>query len=292
MDARARRRARLAGGSGDGGALRAPLPGLARGLPADRAPRPVRHLRGLRDGLGLDGDPARQVARGAAELAWRAPVPSLNVLLTSTCWRNDHNGFSHQGPGLIDTMISLRGERRPRLPAARRQLPAVRRRALPAQPQLREPDRHRQAAAAAVPGPRRGACSRRRRRLASGTGPARLRTSSPTSCWLRSGTCRRWRRWRRRRCCANGSRAAAARRQRRRPDATRAARRPSARADEDRLRDRLRRRRRGGLRLPRLRAGAPPAAPRPPSSRPLPCPRLPRAGHDDHARSTWSCSTG
>jgi xylulose-5-phosphate/fructose-6-phosphate phosphoketolase len=29
-------------------------------------------------------------------LPWRAPVPSLNVLLTSTCWRNDHNGFSHQ----------------------------------------------------------------------------------------------------------------------------------------------------------------------------------------------------
>ncbi|MBS1844272.1 MAG: phosphoketolase family protein [Actinobacteria bacterium] len=43
-------------------------------------------------------------------LEWRAPVGSLNVLLTSTCWRNDHNGFSHQGPGLIDTMISLRGE--------------------------------------------------------------------------------------------------------------------------------------------------------------------------------------
>ena len=44
------------------------------------------------------------------ELAWRAPVASLNVLLTSTCWRNDHNGFSHQGPGLIDTMISLNGD--------------------------------------------------------------------------------------------------------------------------------------------------------------------------------------
>ena len=43
-------------------------------------------------------------------LEWRAPVASLNILLTSTCWRNDHNGFSHQGPGLIDTMISLRGE--------------------------------------------------------------------------------------------------------------------------------------------------------------------------------------
>ncbi|HET8634941.1 MAG TPA: phosphoketolase family protein, partial [Gemmatimonadales bacterium] len=33
------------------------------------------------------------------KLAWRAPVASLNILLTSTCWRNDHNGFSHQGPG-------------------------------------------------------------------------------------------------------------------------------------------------------------------------------------------------
>jgi xylulose-5-phosphate/fructose-6-phosphate phosphoketolase len=43
----------------------------------------------------------------AQELPWRASVPSLNVLLTSTCWRNDHNGFSHQGPGLIDSMLPL-----------------------------------------------------------------------------------------------------------------------------------------------------------------------------------------
>ncbi len=43
----------------------------------------------------------------ARDLAWREPVASLNILLTSTCWRNDHNGFSHQGPGLIDTMLSL-----------------------------------------------------------------------------------------------------------------------------------------------------------------------------------------
>ena len=45
----------------------------------------------------------------AVNLTWRAPVASLNVLLTSTCWRNDHNGFSHQGPGLIDVMLSKRG---------------------------------------------------------------------------------------------------------------------------------------------------------------------------------------
>ncbi len=42
-------------------------------------------------------------------LAWRAAVPSLNYLLTSTCWRNDHNGFSHQGPGFMDTIISKKG---------------------------------------------------------------------------------------------------------------------------------------------------------------------------------------
>jgi xylulose-5-phosphate/fructose-6-phosphate phosphoketolase len=43
----------------------------------------------------------------AIDVPWRKPVASLNVLLTSTCWRNDHNGFSHQGPGLIDTAIPL-----------------------------------------------------------------------------------------------------------------------------------------------------------------------------------------
>jgi xylulose-5-phosphate/fructose-6-phosphate phosphoketolase len=42
-------------------------------------------------------------------LPWRAPVSSLNILLTSTCWRQDHNGFSHQGPGLIDVVLSKRG---------------------------------------------------------------------------------------------------------------------------------------------------------------------------------------
>jgi xylulose-5-phosphate/fructose-6-phosphate phosphoketolase len=44
------------------------------------------------------------------ELPWREPIASLNVLLTSTCWRNDHNGFSHQGPGFIDTLVSKQGE--------------------------------------------------------------------------------------------------------------------------------------------------------------------------------------
>jgi xylulose-5-phosphate/fructose-6-phosphate phosphoketolase len=43
------------------------------------------------------------------DLPWRAPVPSLNILLTSTCWRNDHNGFSHQGPGFMEVILSKKG---------------------------------------------------------------------------------------------------------------------------------------------------------------------------------------
>jgi xylulose-5-phosphate/fructose-6-phosphate phosphoketolase len=45
----------------------------------------------------------------AVRLHWRQPISSLNILLTSTCWRQDHNGFSHQGPGLIDVVLSKRG---------------------------------------------------------------------------------------------------------------------------------------------------------------------------------------
>ncbi|MBC8074922.1 MAG: phosphoketolase family protein, partial [Chloroflexales bacterium] len=43
------------------------------------------------------------------KLAWRKPIASLTILLSSTCWRQDHNGFSHQGPGLIDTVLSKKG---------------------------------------------------------------------------------------------------------------------------------------------------------------------------------------
>ncbi len=45
----------------------------------------------------------------ARQVGWRRSIASLNVLLTSTCWRNDHNGFSHQGPGLIDVLMSKKG---------------------------------------------------------------------------------------------------------------------------------------------------------------------------------------
>jgi len=39
------------------------------------------------------------------EQPWRRPIPSINYLLTSHAWRNDHNGFSHQAPGFIDNAL-------------------------------------------------------------------------------------------------------------------------------------------------------------------------------------------
>ena len=39
-------------------------------------------------------------------LSWRAPIPSLNLLITSTVWRQDHNGFTHQDPGFLDIVAN------------------------------------------------------------------------------------------------------------------------------------------------------------------------------------------
>ncbi|HEX6150327.1 phosphoketolase family protein [Nocardioides sp.] len=43
-------------------------------------------------------------------LEWRPPIASLNYLLTSHVWRQDHNGFSHQDPGFIDHVVNKRAE--------------------------------------------------------------------------------------------------------------------------------------------------------------------------------------
>ncbi|MFG0316901.1 MAG: phosphoketolase [Planctomycetota bacterium JB042] len=42
----------------------------------------------------------------AEELPWRAPIASLNLLVTSTVWRQDHNGFTHQDPGFLDLVVN------------------------------------------------------------------------------------------------------------------------------------------------------------------------------------------
>ena len=44
------------------------------------------------------------------ELSWRQNIASLNLLITSTVWRQDHNGFTHQDPGFLDVVLNKRAE--------------------------------------------------------------------------------------------------------------------------------------------------------------------------------------
>ena len=48
--------------------------------------------------------------RTTRRLPWRKPIASLNYLLTSHVWRQDHNGFSHQDPGFIDHMVNKKAD--------------------------------------------------------------------------------------------------------------------------------------------------------------------------------------
>jgi len=45
----------------------------------------------------------------AREVKWRGTIPSLNYILTSGAWRQEHNGFSHQNPGFIDSVLQRQG---------------------------------------------------------------------------------------------------------------------------------------------------------------------------------------
>lgn len=47
--------------------------------------------------------------KSSLEVRWRRPISSLNYLLTSESWRQDHNGYSHQGPGFINNLLTKKG---------------------------------------------------------------------------------------------------------------------------------------------------------------------------------------
>jgi xylulose-5-phosphate/fructose-6-phosphate phosphoketolase len=48
--------------------------------------------------------------KSTRDIAWRRPIASLNYLLTSHVWRQDHNGFSHQDPGFIDVVVNKKAD--------------------------------------------------------------------------------------------------------------------------------------------------------------------------------------
>jgi xylulose-5-phosphate/fructose-6-phosphate phosphoketolase len=49
---------------------------------------------------------AKWLEKSKMELSWRAPIPSINILITSLVWRQDHNGFTHQDPGFLDVVTN------------------------------------------------------------------------------------------------------------------------------------------------------------------------------------------
>ena len=113
-------------------------------------------------------------------LSWRENVASLNLLITSTVWRQDHNGFTHQDPGFLDVVVNKSADRHAHLSSARREFPAFGGGPLPAQRKLRQRDRVRQADAPAISWTWMRRSSTAPRESASGNGPATTRGASRT----------------------------------------------------------------------------------------------------------------
>ncbi len=136
-------------------------------------------------------------------IPWRRPIASLNYLLTSHVWRQDHNGFSHQDPGFIDHVVNKKAEVvRVYLPPDANCLLSV------ADHCLRSRDYVNVIVAGKQPAldyltmdEAVVHCTRGHRHL--GLGRATTRAPSPTWCWPARATCRRSRRWPRRPSCAS-----------------------------------------------------------------------------------------
>ena len=137
---------------------------------------------------------------------WRAPVASENILLSSTVWRQDHNGFSHQDPGFID-LVTNKGPSVVRiyLPPDANTLLSVADHCLRSTGYVNvivaDKQKHLQfttidEAIATVHEGLRGLAR----------GPAPTPAASPTSCSPAAATSPRWKRWLRPRSSASRSR--------------------------------------------------------------------------------------
>ena len=162
----------------DGDAERAPVPGLARRLSAHRTPRLLLLLRGVHSHHRFDVQPAREVVEGlqshSVAAAHRlAQLPAQFARLAA-----GPQWLLAPGSRLHRPRREQEGRGRARLSAARRQLPALGHRPLPAQPQLHQRRRRRQTARAGVADDGRGdqALHRRRRHLGMGQQRQRRRT--------------------------------------------------------------------------------------------------------------------
>ena len=167
------------------GPLRAPLPGLAGGLPADRPARPVQLLRGVHPRHRLDVQPARQVAEDDPRDPLAPPDRVAQLPADEPRLAPGPQRLQPPGPGLHRPRRQQEGRGHPRLPAAGRELPAVGRRPLPAQPELRQRHRRRQAAGARLPLDRRGRPPLHARHRHLGLGQQRRRRAGRRARLLR-----------------------------------------------------------------------------------------------------------
>ena len=129
-----------------------------------------------------------------SHLPWRRKIASLNYLLASHVWRQDHNGFTHQDPGFIDHVVNKKAEVvRVYLPPDANCLLSVMDHCLRSRHYVnvviagKHPAPQWLTMDAAVE-------ALRRRASASGSGPATTRARRPTWSWPAAATCPRWRR--------------------------------------------------------------------------------------------------
>ena len=137
------------------------------------------------------------------EIPWRRPIASLNYLLTSHVWRQDHNGFSHQDPGFIDHVVNKKAEIvRVYLPPDANCLLSVADHCLRSRDYVNVIVAGKQPALA-LPDDGRGGRALHARHRHLGLGGQRRAAASRTSCSPARATSRRSRRSRRRRSCAS-----------------------------------------------------------------------------------------
>ena len=136
------------------------------------------------------------------QIPWRRPIASLNYLLTSHVWRQDHNGFSHQDPGFIDHVVNKKAEIiRVYLPPDANTLLSV------TDHCLRSRNYVNVIVAGKQPAPQWLDMDEAIKHCTAGIGiwewAATTAAASPTWSWPAPATCRRWRRWPPSICCAS-----------------------------------------------------------------------------------------
>ena len=197
------RRAPRARRPGRGDAVRAPVPGLAGGLPADRRHGLFNCYEAFIHIIDSMFNQHAKWLKVTNHIPWRRPIASLNYLLSSHVWRQDHNGFSHQDPGFIDHVVNKSAE------VVRVYLPPDANTLLSTYDHcLRSRQYVNVVVAGKQPAPNfltmeRGDRALHPRARASGSGRApRCSAPIPTSSSRRPVTCRRWRRSRPSTSCA------------------------------------------------------------------------------------------